>query len=152
MTSVLLFMSSLFSSQCCGAFYQWASTLKAAFHASPWIHLLIQATEFDTCVVHLAHFLNILVHFPLTVFLKCIFIFLSATSSTQLEDLSYLDNQRAAGHRGSVRKHTTTARTNDDLKGIHSVLTSRLSLHAGCRPQRLQQTPGKQTANGQTLN
>ena len=42
----------------------------------------------------------------------------TATSSTRLEDLSYLDNQRAAGHRGSVRKHNTAGRTNDDSKGI----------------------------------
>ncbi|XP_039983751.1 protein TANC1-like [Xiphias gladius] len=41
----------------------------------------------------------------------------AATSSTRLEDLSYLDNQRAAGHRGSVRKHNTAGRTNDDSKG-----------------------------------
>ncbi|XP_041791379.1 protein TANC1-like [Chelmon rostratus] len=41
----------------------------------------------------------------------------AATSSTRLEDLSYLDNQRSAGHRGSVRKHNTAGRTNDDSKG-----------------------------------
>ncbi|XP_033478366.2 protein TANC1-like [Epinephelus lanceolatus] len=41
----------------------------------------------------------------------------AATSSTQLEDLTYMDNQRAAGHRGSVRKHNTAGRTNDDSKG-----------------------------------
>ncbi|XP_067442060.1 protein TANC1-like [Thunnus thynnus] len=41
----------------------------------------------------------------------------AATSSTRLEDLNYLDNQRAAGHRGSVRKHNTAGRTNDDSKG-----------------------------------
>ncbi|KAE8297457.1 Protein TANC1 Tetratricopeptide repeat, ankyrin repeat and coiled-coil domain-containing protein 1 [Larimichthys crocea] len=41
----------------------------------------------------------------------------AATSSTRLEDLSYLDNQRAAGHRSSVRKHNTAGRTNDDSKG-----------------------------------
>uniref|UniRef100_A0A7N6FGS4 Tetratricopeptide repeat, ankyrin repeat and coiled-coil containing 1a n=1 Tax=Anabas testudineus TaxID=64144 RepID=A0A7N6FGS4_ANATE len=41
----------------------------------------------------------------------------TATSSTRLEDLSYLDNQRAAGHRSSVRKHNTAGRTNDDSKG-----------------------------------
>ncbi|XP_044058936.1 protein TANC1-like isoform X2 [Siniperca chuatsi] len=41
----------------------------------------------------------------------------AATSSTRLEDLSYLENQRAAGHRGSVRKHNTAGRTNDDSKG-----------------------------------
>ncbi|KAM3625654.1 uncharacterized protein V6R79_015544 [Siganus canaliculatus] len=41
----------------------------------------------------------------------------AATSSTRLEDLSYLDNQRAAGHRSSVRKHNTAGRTNDDCKG-----------------------------------
>ncbi|MED6276614.1 hypothetical protein CHARACLAT_004780, partial [Characodon lateralis] len=39
------------------------------------------------------------------------------TSSTRLEDLSYLDNQRAAGHRGSVRKHNTAGRTSDESKG-----------------------------------
>lgn len=76
--------------------------------------LIDSSNKFDTCVVLLAHFLNILVHFPLTVF---VYLFFSATSSTQLEDLSYLDNQRAAGHRGSVRKHATAARMNDDLKG-----------------------------------
>ncbi|XP_070687933.1 protein TANC1-like [Pempheris klunzingeri] len=41
----------------------------------------------------------------------------AATSSTRLEDLSYLDNQRAAGHRSSVRKHNTAGRTNEDSKG-----------------------------------
>ncbi|XP_034076872.1 protein TANC1-like isoform X1 [Gymnodraco acuticeps] len=41
----------------------------------------------------------------------------AATSSTRLEDLSFLDNQRAAGHRSSVRKHNTAGRTNDDSKG-----------------------------------
>ncbi|XP_069553965.1 protein TANC1-like [Brachyistius frenatus] len=41
----------------------------------------------------------------------------AATSSTRLEDLSYLDNQRAAGHRSSVRKHNTAGRTSDDSKG-----------------------------------
>ncbi|XP_031162271.1 protein TANC1-like [Sander lucioperca] len=41
----------------------------------------------------------------------------AATSSTRLEDLSYLDNHRAAGHRSSVRKHNTAGRTNDDSKG-----------------------------------
>uniref|UniRef100_A0A8D3EDY6 Tetratricopeptide repeat, ankyrin repeat and coiled-coil containing 1a n=1 Tax=Scophthalmus maximus TaxID=52904 RepID=A0A8D3EDY6_SCOMX len=42
----------------------------------------------------------------------------AATSSTRLEDLSYLDNQRAAGHRGSVRKHSTAGRANDDSKAV----------------------------------
>uniref|UniRef100_A0A8C5H1Y6 Protein TANC1-like n=1 Tax=Gouania willdenowi TaxID=441366 RepID=A0A8C5H1Y6_GOUWI len=41
----------------------------------------------------------------------------TATSSTRLEDLSYLDNQRAAGHRSSVRKHNTAGRATDDSKG-----------------------------------
>uniref|UniRef100_A0A1A8B7M0 Tetratricopeptide repeat, ankyrin repeat and coiled-coil containing 1 n=1 Tax=Nothobranchius furzeri TaxID=105023 RepID=A0A1A8B7M0_NOTFU len=41
----------------------------------------------------------------------------AATSSTRLEDLSYLDNQRAAGHRSSFRKHNTSGRTSDDFKG-----------------------------------
>ncbi|KAM7424362.1 hypothetical protein PAMA_000621 [Pampus argenteus] len=41
----------------------------------------------------------------------------AATSSTRLEDLSYLDNQKAAGHRSSIRKHNTAGRTNDDSKG-----------------------------------
>ncbi|KAL6112900.1 tanc1 [Pungitius sinensis] len=41
----------------------------------------------------------------------------AATSSTRLEDLSYVDNQRAAGHRSSVRKHNTAGRTSDDSKG-----------------------------------
>ncbi|KAM8878002.1 protein TANC1-like isoform 1-T1 [Synchiropus picturatus] len=41
----------------------------------------------------------------------------AATCSTRLEDLSYLDNQRASGHRGSVRKHNTSGRSNDDTKG-----------------------------------
>lgn len=40
-----------------------------------------------------------------------------ATSSTRLEDLSFLDNPRAGGHRGSVRKHNTAERTNEDAKG-----------------------------------
>uniref|UniRef100_A0A3P9B9N6 Tetratricopeptide repeat, ankyrin repeat and coiled-coil containing 1a n=1 Tax=Maylandia zebra TaxID=106582 RepID=A0A3P9B9N6_9CICH len=42
---------------------------------------------------------------------------LTATSSTRLEDLGYLDSQRATGHRGSVRKHNTSGRTSDDSKG-----------------------------------
>ncbi|CAJ1049513.1 protein TANC1-like [Xyrichtys novacula] len=41
----------------------------------------------------------------------------AASSSTRLEDLSFLDNQRAAGHRSSVRKHNTAGRTNDESKG-----------------------------------
>ncbi|XP_068435470.1 protein TANC1-like isoform X2 [Clinocottus analis] len=41
----------------------------------------------------------------------------AATSSTRLEDLSYLDNQRAPGQRSSVRKHNTAGRTSDDSKG-----------------------------------
>ncbi|XP_041641080.1 protein TANC1-like [Cheilinus undulatus] len=41
----------------------------------------------------------------------------AATSSTRLEDLSFLDSHRAAGHRSSVRKHNTAGRTNDDSKG-----------------------------------
>ncbi|XP_069381771.1 protein TANC1-like [Paralichthys olivaceus] len=41
----------------------------------------------------------------------------AATSSTRLEDLSFLDHQRATGHRGSVRKHCTAGRTSDDSKG-----------------------------------
>ncbi|XP_058484843.1 protein TANC1-like isoform X2 [Solea solea] len=41
----------------------------------------------------------------------------AATSSTQLEDLSYLDHQRATGHRSSIRKHNTAGRTSDDAKG-----------------------------------
>uniref|UniRef100_A0A3P8WG48 Tetratricopeptide repeat, ankyrin repeat and coiled-coil containing 1a n=1 Tax=Cynoglossus semilaevis TaxID=244447 RepID=A0A3P8WG48_CYNSE len=41
----------------------------------------------------------------------------AATSSTRLEDLSFLDNPRAGGHRGSVRKHNTAERTNEDAKG-----------------------------------
>ncbi|KAM4631174.1 protein TANC1-like [Polymixia lowei] len=40
----------------------------------------------------------------------------AATSSTRLEDLSYLDAQRAAGQRGSVRKHNTAGRANDESK------------------------------------
>ncbi|CAI5645139.1 unnamed protein product [Oreochromis niloticus] len=41
----------------------------------------------------------------------------AATSATRLEDLGYLDSQRATGHRGSVRKHNTSGRTSDDSKG-----------------------------------
>ncbi|XP_041839475.1 protein TANC1-like [Melanotaenia boesemani] len=41
----------------------------------------------------------------------------AATSSTRLEDLSYLDYQRPTGHRSSVRKHSTAGRTSDDSKG-----------------------------------
>uniref|UniRef100_A0A3B4VF38 Tetratricopeptide repeat, ankyrin repeat and coiled-coil containing 1a n=1 Tax=Seriola dumerili TaxID=41447 RepID=A0A3B4VF38_SERDU len=78
--------------------------------------IIDSSSEFDTCVVCMcifAHFLH-LSHtcdpFPI----RSLF---TATSSTRLEDLSYLDNQRAAGHRGSVRKHNTAGRTNDDSKG-----------------------------------
>lgn len=55
--------------------------------------------------------------FPLALWFFVLFFFL-ATSSTQLEDLSFLNNQRAAGHRGSVRKHNTAGRPSDDVKGI----------------------------------
>ncbi|XP_020493540.1 protein TANC1 isoform X2 [Labrus bergylta] len=41
----------------------------------------------------------------------------AATSSTRLEDLGFLETQRAAGHRSSVRKHNTAGRTIDDSKG-----------------------------------
>ncbi|KAK7913177.1 hypothetical protein WMY93_013388 [Mugilogobius chulae] len=41
----------------------------------------------------------------------------AATSTTRLEDLSFLDHQRPSGHRASVRKHHTAGRTNDDSKG-----------------------------------
>ncbi|XP_020794664.2 LOW QUALITY PROTEIN: protein TANC1-like [Boleophthalmus pectinirostris] len=41
----------------------------------------------------------------------------AATSTTRLEDLSFLDNQRPAGHRASVRKHHTAGRANDESKG-----------------------------------
>ncbi|XP_068597085.1 protein TANC1-like [Brachionichthys hirsutus] len=41
----------------------------------------------------------------------------AATSSTRLEDLGYLENQRAPGHKGSVRKHNTAGRANEDSKG-----------------------------------
>ncbi|XP_029353253.1 protein TANC1-like [Echeneis naucrates] len=41
----------------------------------------------------------------------------AATSSTRLEDLSFLENRRAAGHRGLVQKHNTAGRINDDSKG-----------------------------------
>ena len=79
--------------------------------------IIDSSSEFDTCVVcmcifahflHLSHTLN-----PFPTRSLC-----AATSSTRLEDLSYLDNQRAAGHRSSVRKHNTAGRTNDDSKGI----------------------------------
>ncbi|XP_056134483.1 protein TANC1-like [Lampris incognitus] len=40
----------------------------------------------------------------------------AATSSTRLEDLSYLDNQRVAGQRCPIRKHNTAGRTNDDSR------------------------------------
>uniref|UniRef100_A0A665WAJ7 Tetratricopeptide repeat, ankyrin repeat and coiled-coil containing 1a n=1 Tax=Echeneis naucrates TaxID=173247 RepID=A0A665WAJ7_ECHNA len=43
--------------------------------------------------------------------------FFIATSSTRLEDLSFLENRRAAGHRGLVQKHNTAGRINDDSKG-----------------------------------
>lgn len=97
------------------------------------------SAEFDTFVVYLCTFPAYLSPFP-----ACSLF--TATSSTQLEDLSFPDNQRAAGHRGSVRKHNTAGRTNDDLKGIlwinllvksackyrcvtYTVCTSLMSLH-----------------------
>lgn len=79
--------------------------------------IIDSSNEFDTCVVcmcifaHLLHLSHTLNPFPA----RSLF---TATSSTRLEDLSYLDNQRAPGHRGSVRKHNTAGRTNDDSKGI----------------------------------
>lgn len=75
------------------------------------------SNEFDTCVVCMCTF----AHFLLPSHTLSLFPTRSpftATSSTRLEDLSYLDNQRAAGHRSSVRKHNTAGRTNDDSKGI----------------------------------
>lgn len=79
--------------------------------------IIDSSNESDTCVVcmcifaHFLHFSHTLNPFPS----RSLF---TATSSTRLEDLSYLDNQRSAGHRGSVRKHNTAGRTNDDSKGI----------------------------------
>lgn len=79
--------------------------------------IIDSSNEFDTCVVcmcvfaHLLHLSHTLYPFPT----RSLF---TATSSTRLEDLSYLDHQRAPGHRGSVRKHNTAGRTNDDSKGI----------------------------------
>lgn len=85
--------------------------------------------KFDTCVVHLCTFPAYLSPLP-----ACSLF--TATSSTQLEDLSFLDNQRAAGHRGSVRKHNTAGRINDDLKGI---LWINLEVRSACK-YSLQQT------------
>lgn len=73
------------------------------------------------CAVCLHVSFTSLFNFPLALcFLPffCLFVFFLATSSTQLEDLSFLNNQRAAGHRGSVRKHNTAGRPSDDVKGI----------------------------------
>lgn len=53
---------------------------------------------------------------------------LTATSSARLEDLGYLDSQRATGHRGSVRKHNTSGRTSDDSKGIFWASTTACSM------------------------
>lgn len=88
--------------------------------------IIDSSSEFDTCVVcmcifaHFVHLSHTLKPFPT----RSLF---TATSSTRLEDLSYLDNQRAAGHRSSVRKHNTAGRTNDDSKGI-------LRLNLGVKP------------------
>uniref|UniRef100_A0A674N020 Tetratricopeptide repeat, ankyrin repeat and coiled-coil containing 1 n=1 Tax=Takifugu rubripes TaxID=31033 RepID=A0A674N020_TAKRU len=61
-----------------------------------------------------ARFFHVCIQFPIC----SIFFFpFLATSSAQLEDLSFLNNQRAAGHRGSVRKHNTAGRPSDDIKG-----------------------------------
>lgn len=85
--------------------------------------IIDSSDEFDTCVVYLCTFPEYLSPFPT----RSLF---TATSSTQLEDLSYLDNQRAAGHRSSVRKHNTAGRTNDDLKGI---LWLNLEVKSACK-------------------
>lgn len=79
--------------------------------------IIDSSNEFDACVLCMcifAHFLH-LFHTLNPLSTRSLF---TATSSTRLEDLSYLDNQRAAGHRSSVRKHNTAVRSNDDSKGI----------------------------------
>lgn len=69
------------------------------------------------CAVCLHASFMSLSNFPLALCFVFFCCFL-ATSSTQLEDLSFLNNQRTAGHRGSVRKHNTAGRPSDDVKGI----------------------------------
>lgn len=110
--SCFLFFCSLFSPQ-----GHWAFIIELFMSRVSMDTIIDSSNESDTCVVcmcifahllHLSHTLN-----PLPT--RSLF---TATSSTRLEDLSYLDNQRAPGHRGSVRKHNTAGRTNDDSKGI----------------------------------
>lgn len=84
--------------------------------------------EFDTYVLRLCTFPAYLSLIP-----ACSLF--TATSTTQLEDLSFLDNHRAAGHRGSVRKHNTAGRINDDLKGI---LWINLEARPACKYRLLQ--------------
>lgn len=79
--------------------------------------IIDSSNEFDTCVVCMCIFAHFL-HLSHTLNPSSTRSLFTATSSTRLEDLSYLDNQRAAGHRASVRKHNTAGRTNDDSKGI----------------------------------
>lgn len=75
----------------------------------------------DIWYSHLIHLCAVSLHVsclhPIS-HLLCSFLLFLATSSAQLEDLSFLNNQRAAGHRGSVRKHNTAGRPSDDIKGI----------------------------------
>uniref|UniRef100_A0A7N8Y465 Tetratricopeptide repeat, ankyrin repeat and coiled-coil containing 1a n=1 Tax=Mastacembelus armatus TaxID=205130 RepID=A0A7N8Y465_9TELE len=71
------------------------------------------SSEFDTCVVCMCTF----AHFMHLSHSHSRILSFTATSSTRLEDLNYLDNHRAAGHRVSIRKHNTAGRTNDDSKG-----------------------------------
>lgn len=115
-----VFFSSLFSPQ-----GHWAYIIenKNCFSLVSMDTIIDLSDEFDTCVVYLCTFPAYLSPFP-----ACSLF--TATSSTQLEDLSYLDNQRAAGHRSSVRKHNTAGRTNDDLKGI---LWLNLEVKSACK-------------------
>lgn len=85
-----------------------------------------------------ARFVHVSVQFPACFLL----LFFLATSSTQLEDLSFVNNQRAAGHRGSVRKHNTAGRPSDDVKGIVRLNVEGRSM---CKHSFSAETPDKRS-------
>lgn len=129
----LFFLPPFFTCQGHWAFI--AKSNRCLWLPSPWIRsLIIEWWIPHFCVLWVFFFFCFLpVHerAPACVLCVCLFahfhhhIFdeladlslFPATSSTRLEDLSFLDNPRAGGHRGSVRKHNTAERTNEDAKG-----------------------------------
>lgn len=98
-----------------GSHLKYSSSLRAwsVCLTLPWLYDTVISLA---CVLFLCVLLSCL--HPISHLSLFLFAFFLATSSAQLEDLSFLNNQRAAGHRGSVRKHNTAGRPSDDIKGI----------------------------------